>query len=215
MTLRVASVQEHPRKPGSVQVELSDGRRFVLGIERAVGLGVAREGVEVGGGQLAQLEQESSVHALMQRAIAALARARRTRAELELRLRRLNPDVALVRLALDRLAEKGLLQDERVAEAEAASRLRRGAGPALVKRALSQKGLSRDVIDGAMARAQSEDAYDELATCKAQAERRLRSLSSLDSAVARRRLMGYLQRRGFSASAIRSVVYELLPNRST
>lgn len=213
--LTLTSVREHPRKAGHFQLQLSDGRRYVLGEEGVLELGLIREGVQVSDVALARLEHESAVYALMQRALASLARARRTHRELEIRLRRRTPDTALVREALERLAARGLLQDEQVAQAEAASRFRRGQGPALVRRALRQKGLPRGVADEAVNRVVVDEAYDELETCRHQATRRLRTLASVNHAVARRRLSGYLQRRGFSASAIRTIVHELLANRDT
>jgi regulatory protein len=74
---------------------------------------------------------------------------------------------------------------------------------------LRRKGIDAKSAAEAISEAVETDGFDEVAACRAQAEKRWRSLSKLDPAVARRRLVGFLQRRGFGGSVIRTVVDEL------
>lgn len=114
---------------------------------------------------------------------------------------------------LDRLRCYGYLDDERLAERLVTGKLaRKGLGGAGMARELRQRGLESDVIDDALESADTSD-FDlalELAT------KRARSLRDLDPEVARRRLYGYLGRRGFSGSVVSQVVHlALQPPKSS
>jgi len=108
------------------------------------------------------------------------------------------------------LAALGLLDDAAVAEAEVAARLRRGEGPARVRQALARKGVERTLVDATLREVGAAEAIDERESCRAAAEKRLRSLRSLPALVQRRRLTAFLARRGFGAGVVHDVVRELL-----
>jgi regulatory protein len=205
----VRELKESPRTPGRYVVVLSGGQRCVVGAEALAASGATRVGASLDAAQLERLLRASAITALVDRALNALARARRTRRELEIRLRRVEPDAALVAEALDRLQASGVLSDADVARAEAASRLRRGEGTARVNQVLRRKGIDARSAAEAIAEAVGTDGFDEVAACRLQAEKRWRSLSKLEPVVARRRLAAYLQRRGFGGGVIRAVIDEL------
>ncbi len=188
---------------------LSNGQQCVVGVEALADAGATRVGAVLEGQRLERFLHAAAVTALVDKALGALARGRRTRRELELRLRRLQPDARLVAEALDRLEASGVLSDAEVAHAEAASRLRRGDAPARVRQTLRRKGVDSRSTEAAITHAMAEDGFDEIAACRGQAEKRWRSLSALEPAVARRRLVAFLQRRGFGGHVIRSVLGEL------
>lgn len=210
----LVAIRESPRAPGRYQLRLSDNRRFTVGAATIADLQLSRTGVVLDSLTVQRLERESAVSALVTRAIGMLARARRTRRELELRLQRLEPDRSLVTDAIARLDAQGLLSDADVARAEASARLRRGDGPARVRQELRRKGVDDRMTSAAISTAMEEDAFDELASCRRIAEKRMKSLSKLDPAVASRRLMGFLLRRGYGGQTIREVVAELIPRSS-
>lgn len=204
----VRELRESPRKPGRYRLALSDGRTLVLGVTALADYGATRVGAVLAPEVLARLVREASVTALADRALAALARGRRTRRELEMRLRRREPDVALVAAALDRLESSGLLSDTEVARAEAASRLRRGEAPARVRQTLRRKGVTDRDATRAIADAVEADGFDELSACRSAADKRMRALAKLEPDVARRRLVAFLSRRGFGGSTIHAVLAE-------
>ena len=117
--------------------------------------------------------------------------------------------MTMIAVALDRLEANGVLCDDDVAKAEAAARLRRGEAPARVRQMLRRKGVDARSVDAAIVEAVELDGFDEIAACRAQAEKRWRSLSALEPTVARRRLVGFLQRRGFSGGVVHTIVREL------
>ena len=205
----VKEVRESPRRPGRYLLTLSDGRNLVLGISALADSGATRVGVELSPDILGLLVRESAITGLADRALGFLARGRRTRRELEQRLRQKEPDKELIATSLDRLEASGILSDTDVADAEASARLRRGEAPARVKQTLRRKGIGDREATTAVSKAVQEDGFDELAACRAVAERRMRSLGSLEPAVARRRLTAFLARRGFGGSVLHGVVGEL------
>jgi regulatory protein len=79
-----------------------------------------------------------------------LARREHGRAELSRKLRQRGATQDLIDPALDRLAEEGLLNETRYLESYIASRARAGYGPVRIREELSQRGLPRSEIDGAL-----------------------------------------------------------------
>jgi len=203
-------VLESSRRPERFVLTLADGRTFTVAIGALSETGATRAGVQLDTDAVAYLVRESAITDLSDRAINALARGRKTRRELEVRLRRVQPDVSLIGEALDRLTAIGVLSDEEVAHAEAAARLRRGQAPAKVRQVLRRKGVEGRMVNEAVSAAVSEDGFDELVSCRALAEKRVRALGAKEPAVLRRRLVAFLQRRGFGGSVIGQVLREVL-----
>ncbi len=211
----VKSLRESPRRAGRYEVTLDDGRHYLVGVDVLAGIGATRVGVSLDANAVGVLMWASRVIDVVDRALATIARSRRTRRELEVRLRRRESDPAIIAEALDRLEASGVLSDAGVALAEAAARLRRGEGPTRVRQTLRYRGIaSRDANDAVLA-AIEENGFDELASCRALAQKRSRTLASLAPDVARRRLIGFLQRRGFDGSSIRTVLDEITRERPT
>ncbi len=181
----------------------------MVGVDTLAESGATRVGAVLDAATLKRFIHAAEVVALVDRALNSLARGRRTRRELETRLRRFQPDVTLIAEALDRLETNGVLSDAEVARAEAATRLRRGDAPSRIRQTLRRKGVDACETDLAIADAIALDGFDELAACRAQAAKRWRSLASLERVVGRRRLVGFLQRRGFSGHVVRTVLTEL------
>lgn len=207
---RLAAISEHPRRRGRYRVRLEDGRTFLVGAEQVSGLSSLATGTTLDHDQVAALELGQRYVACLDRALGALARARRSRRELAQRLRRHEPDAALVDGVLDRLETLGVLDDAAVAAAETAARFRRGEGRARVRQALVRKGIDRRLVDEAIRDIGVADAVDEGATCLAAAEKRARALRGLAPLVQRRRLTAFLARRGFGGALVHEVVRRVL-----
>jgi regulatory protein len=206
--ISVSEIVEQARKPGRYLLTLSDDRTFTVSVSLLADLGLTRKGVVLEGATLAKLESEANILRVMDRALASISRARRTRRELEQRLRRVKPGVeppppAVIAEALDRLTASGVLSDEAVARAEASSRLRRGDAPRRVTMILQQKGIPRAEAANTVTRAVREDEIDEDAQCQQVADKRMRALAKLEPAVAKRRLMAFLLRRGYGSNSVR------------
>jgi regulatory protein len=210
----LASVSEHPRKPGRYRVRLTDGRAWLVDADAVGLLPALRAGAALERDLVEQLESAHRFVAVFDRALGALARARRTRRELARRLAAHEPDADLVERALAKLEALGLLDDAAVARAEAASRFKRGEGTGRVRQALMRKGVDRSAVDDAVRTVAGEEEIDEAALCRSAAEKRLRALRSYAPDVQRRRLTGFLLRRGFGGGLVSDVVRRVLRDAS-
>jgi regulatory protein len=135
-------------------------------------------------------------------ALRALARRDHSVAELERKLRERKFSETAAAAVMARLKESGYLDDRRFAErwAEAAVRNGRGYGVRL-RQDLARRGVSRDIIDEVLAGIASS--CGEEAALAALAERRFAGfVPAAASEREKRRVVAYLQRRGFSLSAI-------------
>ncbi len=138
----------------------------------------------------------------------------RTRSELARRLRQKGYHHARIVPCLDRLEEKGFLDDEAVAQAFVRDRLRhRPRGRARLKSELRAKGLDADAAEQAIDRVFEDEQVDDQALASEvadgwiarQSEETLAALVCDDRErrdKVRRRLHGYLARRGFRGQAL-------------
>lgn len=184
----------------------NDQTRFAIKIARnAFGPVHAKDlgalGVEIGQ-PLDEPARERLLDALAREAARGDAlRLLRTRArakrDLLFRLSRKGHDKAAAAEALERLAAVGLIDDEAFAETRAGSLARAGgAGPRLAENKLRAQG-----VDGTLAGKAVREAFAEvdlLERATAAAHKRARALSpTLDAETRRRRLYGFLARRGY------------------
>jgi regulatory protein len=162
------------------------------------------------------LEADADVR-VREAALAMLASRARTRRDLGRRLRRKGFAAARVDACLERLEQKGLLDDRAVAEAFVRDRLHhRPRGRNRLASELRAQGVESEVAHAAVERVfEDEDVSDErLAKESAEAwlERQGAGVVAALAAAgrtpererARRRLLGYLARRGFAGDALQS-----------
>lgn len=105
-------------------------------------------------------------------------------------------------------AKKGILNDSKFSKLWVESRLYSNPkGAFLLKRELKKKGVKDEVIDQAIKESAGE--HSEYEVVKTLAESRMAALKDLDAAAVKRRLFGYLRRRGFTVETIMRVITEL------
>ena len=123
--------------------------------------------------------------------------------ELERRLARAGYEPDEVQVAIADLEEVGLVDDERFARELAAAKRRRGMGRRAGLAALRAKGVDREIAEQAVGEVNPEDEADrayELARARLERHR------ALAPAVAYRRTVEYLIRRGFEPVIARTAV---------
>lgn len=211
--IKVTSVAEDPRVNGRVRVRcqaLGEIVTLVIGASGVRAFNVCA-GMTLDTVSWAALSREARVVHAQDAALRMLSTSRRSRRDLELRLRRRELDSSVIADALGRLDSIGLLNDDEFALAEAAAQLRNASrSTGAVKRRLRQRGVAGDVADAAVASAVESEGVNDAERCDAAAERRVRQLRSFDRATAQRRLMGFLMRRGFSADLVFATSKRLL-----
>ena len=110
------------------------------------------------------------------------------------------------------LFRSGFLDDEAYARSYARAKMAGGnTSRRRIAMELARRGVARDVVDRVVCEAVDDEGFDERGALEAAAKRRVRSLAKLEPEVARRRLMGFLLRRGFEGEAVASEVRRLFP----
>jgi len=155
-------------------------------------------------------EPLADVESLRQAALRLLERTRRTRSDLERRLRERGGSATHVAEVLERLAGVGLVDDVEFARAFLAGRWgRRATGWRRIEQELRRRGISGDDIVTARARLEAErGATDEAALARRAIEQSARKYAALEPWERKRRLWALLTRRGFSPDAIEQALRE-------
>lgn len=129
----------------------------------------------------------------------------RSRAEIEHKLREKKFEDDVVRRVLAALETFGYVNDREFAGQWARSRVRlRGFGRRRIEQELRGKGIGRDIIDETFADL-FEDA-SEADVARREAEKKLKTLTRFEPGARRRRLAGFLERKGFSTQIISSII---------
>jgi regulatory protein len=129
----------------------------------------------------------------------------RSRAELIQKLLDKGFDQAVVEAVVVYLERLGYINDRQFAEQWAAGRVRlRGFGSRRIEQELRNKGIGRDIIAEALSGVFGTET--ELETARGAAEKKLNTMNSMDGETRRRRLVGFLERKGFSFETIRKVM---------
>lgn len=148
----------------------------------------------------------------MDKALELLSFRARSESELERRLLRAGHAPLAAESALRRCRELGYLDDRAFALAHVRDRLRlRPKGRRALRSELFRKGVDGDLAEAAIDEAFAESGLDETDLARRLAGKRVRALERVETEVARRRLAGYLVRRGFAPPVVRAVVAETLP----
>ena len=143
----------------------------------------------------------------MGRALNLISYRRRSESELRRRLSEHHSEDA-VDLTIDRLKEQGLIDDASFAREWSDSRARRSPRSSrAILRELSEKGVPRRVAEAAV------DDLDDETTAREAAVRFARRLTDASYEQFHRRLWGHLQRRGYSRSVARRIVFDLWSQR--
>ncbi len=129
----------------------------------------------------------------------------RSRAEVEAKILVKGFPDAVVREVLIDLERLGFVNDRQFAEQWAASRVRlRGFGRRRIEQELRNKGVSRDITRGVLG--QIFEDLSEADIAQREADKKLKSLARFDPETRRRRLAGFLERKGFSPEIIHAIL---------
>jgi regulatory protein len=143
----------------------------------------------------------------------ALTRRGMSRWELEKTLLSRELDGEVVKVELDRLEGVGLLDDAALAETFVRTQHeRKGLGRGAITAELRRRHIDQEHIDAAL---EQVDDDDEQTRATELAIKRAGQLGSYDLETARRRLHGFLARKGYSSGVVRAAIDEALAARSS
>jgi regulatory protein len=138
------------------------------------------------------------------------ARARGVNELRRLLIRKGEPEADLD-AAIERLRAAGVLDDANFARQLTRSKaLGPGHSRRRIQQELSKRGVAREISDEAIEEVFSEEGVDDSASIERVARKKLRLLSRVDDDTKRRRLYGFLARRGYDGDDIRTVLDLLL-----
>ncbi len=199
--MKITALRSQKRNSHRISVYLDGGFARSLTLETVQALGLA-EGMEIDREEFDRICRADESLRARDYALLLLSYKARTVAELRTRLASKGFSPAAIDSTLRRLAELNLVNDEQFARRFAEDRIRLGRkGKWRVRAELTRRGVSREQIEQALA-----EAPDELTAARAAARQFCRRNQRLEPAVLRRRLYGFLARRGFSPDTISSVI---------
>jgi regulatory protein len=141
------------------------------------------------------------------KALECLARGARSSRDLARWLAQREHSPANITLTIQRLTELGLLNDAEFARSFARSRATaRGMSRRRIQAELAKRGVARELVDAAITEVMADESVDERAMVEGAAERKVRSLAKLEPDVQRRRLYGFLARKGYAPDLVRETV---------
>jgi regulatory protein len=215
---QLTALREHPRKPGRYEIVLDGDQKLTVSVELIAELKL-KPGRVLSPAELARLEAGARAVACYDKALATLGARARSTADLTRWLKTKEFSDAEIAPVVEKLTALGLLDDREYARSFARSRLApsRGFGPRRVAAELARKGVPRQVVDEILAEhvrerdLESQDAVERggdhgETAVEIAAAKKLKSLAKLEPAVRKRRLYGYLARRGFSGAEIAAVL---------
>ena len=221
MTVQITEIREKPRHPGRYTITLEpSGEKLPVSVELISDLKL-KPGRELSEQEYERLKASSRVIACYDKALATLGARSRSAADLARWLKTKEFTAAEIAPAVEKLTALGLLDDVKYARTFARARLAptRGYGPRRVASELGRKGVHRSVVDQVLAEYEAErlelaeeaEARGEPAPSAVElaAARKLKSLAKLEPEVQRRRLYGFLARRGFNNGEIAGVLRRL------
>lgn len=207
---RLTAIAANARRKDRFSIEVDGVSLGLLSVESISRLGL-REGIEIDETRAETITREAAVVKAFDRAILMLTARSRARRELGQALRRKGEPVEAIEPALERLDRLGYLDDAAFAKAYVRSKVATaGAGKSRIRGELLRKGVSKPIADAAIEEVFADQEVDESDVVIALAQKRMKSLSGLDRETQRRRLYGFLARRGFGADdvmrAVRAVI---------
>ncbi|MEM9773694.1 MAG: RecX family transcriptional regulator [Chloroflexota bacterium] len=197
----ITALTAQKRRKDRVNLFLDGDYAFSLSIVNAAWL---RVGQELSPEKIASLKQEDEYERGKEIALRLITNRPRSKKEVLDRMREKDVDEAVRDRVITRMEELDLLDDEAFARYWIDQRARfKPRGIPLLRQELQQKGVDRQIISDLL------QELDNSAAVMQAAEKKARSLSHYQEDQFRKKLTGFLQRRGFHYEEIRDTVNEL------
>ena len=204
----ITQISEQRRKANRRNVYLDGQFAFACNLNVVAKFRLV-DGLVLSADQVEAIKQGEVRQEVFDAAMKFLERRLHSRAELKTKLKRQEYDLATIEVVLTDLERLGYVDDARFATAkvEQTAKVRHhGRRRAAIE--LMKAGVTGEA--GRQALDKTYDTHDSLSVARELARKKARSLLKLPPHVARRRLVGMLQRRGFEYDVVRPVVDEVL-----
>ncbi len=195
MERTITALTAQKRNPERINVHL-DGE-FAFGLARIVAAWL-HVGQALSEDRIERLQQEDALETAYQRALLVLSYRPRSEKEVQRKLTEAGYDEAVRQAVLERLRNGGLVGDEQFAQAWVENRQAfRPRSKRMLAAELRQKGVGNEEIERAL-----RDAVDDETMAYEAGARYARKLAEADWETFRKRLSGYLGRKGFGYETV-------------
>jgi regulatory protein len=197
----ITAIQPQKRKD-RMNIYVDDQYRFSLSHRLLDQISI---GQSIGDDEIQALEEMDIVQREYERAFRLISRRPRSEYEIRTHLQRKAVTDDSVDRVIERLEEASLLDDREFARMWVENRIEfRPRSRFALRVELQRKGIDREIIE------ESLEGVDELAAAEAAARIAARRWANVPTDVFRRKVMGYLQRRGFTYPLSDQVVRSLI-----
>ena len=201
MSQIITGLQVQKKNPQRVNVFINDA--FAFGLARIVAAWL-KVGQELSESKIAELKAQDLKEQALQRALNLISYRPRSEAEVRNNLTKHQIPEEITTAVIARLRETGILNDQQFAEAWVDNRATfRPRSKLALRMELKQKGIDEDIIEETLASVNDEEQAFEAGQKKA------RQLRDADEQEFKRKLFGFLARRGFNYEVTSSVVRKL------
>jgi len=199
---KVTAIEAQKRNPNRVNIYLDD--QFAFGLARIVAAWL-QVGQELSDEKIAAMQEEDAREVALQKSLHFLSYRARSIEEARKHLEKYEIPEAVIQTTLEKLQNAGLLNDHDFARTWVENRNTfRPRGRRALRMELRQKGLPESVIEKTL-----EKTTDEEALALTAARKHLRKLQGLDWMDFRKKMAGFLGRRGFPYEVIASVTRQV------
>lgn len=211
MKRRITHIQAPHRHDSRCMIYL-DGEPFQEVQQSLITKFGLRTGLEMEEEDLRELIRQDELPRAKRYAFDLLVRQAYSRKGMEQKLRKRGFSDKTVEETIQSLQRLDYIKDEAYAEDWVFQRSRsRPRGKRLLRQELGRKGIDRTTIDRVLEEIDDEQEFE---LAMRAAKKQMRHYERLETTVARRRLYGFLGRRGFDANICRQVVEEILHSSS-
>jgi regulatory protein len=197
----ITALQVQKKNPQRINVFING--EFAFGIARIVAAWL-KVGQELSETKIAELKAQDENEKALQRALNLISYRPRSEAEVQNNLKKHQVPEETIHAVVARLRETGILNDQKFAEAWIENRATfRPRSRFALRMELKQKGVNEETIEEALA-----DVDDEVQAYEA-AQKKARQLRNKEEQEFKRKLFGFLARRGFNYDVASPVVKNL------
>ncbi len=205
----VTGIRPHPRAPGRLVIEVDGARFATLPAESVEALGID-DGQHLTDADASRLSYAADVDGAYRVALRLLAARPRSVQEVLRRLRDRGHNPSAAAEAVGRLEDAGLLDDSAFAEHFVRVRAPKGYGRARLLRDLQMRGVDRRLAERAVDAGLESEGVSRTEQVRKLAARRSHQLRHIPIVKRRRRLLAFLERRGFRGRDVTELIEELL-----
>lgn len=208
--MKIVSIDKVPRSRQRLVIHFDVGEALELSAEIVTAAGLAI-GTVVDAEERSALQQRDQAWSARETALRMLEYRPRTETELRRRLRRDGIPAEIIDECVARLREQRLIDDGTFAEIFTRDRVRlKPRGRRMLIQELRGRGVEEHTAAAAIDAVLAEEEVDELELAR-EATRRWRPRPGEEPLRARRRLAGFLARRGFGGEVTQQIIEEVLP----